>query len=109
MLARVFPLQQALGHPLVDFIEQQHKEWRHTGFKGPAFFNLDQPVSAETSSFSPDAKITDDEPVPLKQCARCTRIRKEVNSPKSLPAGQQLTKRIPCFVAVITAVLQCNH
>lgn len=81
MLARTFPLQQALkGHQLVDFIEQKHRDWRHAGYKSSVFDDLDQPVTAESSAMSSDAKITDDDNASFQHCGRCNRTRKEVRS-----------------------------
>lgn len=83
LLARTFPLQEALdGHPLADFIEQQYQEWRRQPPSGHnrvwKSFSIDQAVSPENSSFSMDAKLTDDDNAPSHHCGRCNRRRKEV-------------------------------
>ena len=79
MLARTFPLQTALnGHQLADYIEHKHKRWRHMGSKTLLFNDLDQPVTAENSAMSSDAKITDDDNASFQHCGRCNRSRKEV-------------------------------
>lgn len=92
MLGRVFPLQDALDrHPLATFIEQHHHEWRHQlpgSNRVWQYFNIDQPVSPENSSFSVDAKLTDDDNTTMQHCGRCNRRRKEVKPPclfSSLP------------------------
>lgn len=83
-LARAFPLQEALaGHQLVAFIERTHQEWRQLP-SGPnskvwQLFSVDRPTSPVNSSFSTDAKLTDDDSAPIHQCGRCTRVRKEVS------------------------------
>ena len=82
LLARAFPLQEALDrHPLATFIEQQHQEWRQqpSGHSRVwEYFNINQTVSPENSSFSVDAKLTDDDNAPSHHCGRCNRRRKEV-------------------------------
>lgn len=82
LLARAFPLQEALDrHPLATFIEQQHQEWRQqpTGHNRVwQYFSIDQTVSPENSSFSIDAKLTDDDNAQWHHCGRCNRRRKEV-------------------------------
>lgn len=87
MLARVFPLQEALDrHPLATFIEEQHHEWRHQlpgSNRVWQYFHTDQTVSPENSSFSVDAKLTDDDNTSMQHCGRCNRRRKEVKSPCS--------------------------
>lgn len=42
------------------------------------YFSIDQAVSAENSSFSVDAKLTDDDNASWHHCGRCNRRRKEV-------------------------------
>ncbi len=41
--------------------------------------NVENPVLAESSSFSADAKLTDDDDAPQHKCTRCNRVKKEVS------------------------------
>lgn len=86
ILGRVFPLHEALdGHRLAAFIAEQHKQLQIKSLTGEASRDLlsddseDDSVSPENSSFSADAKLTDDAEGPSHRCPRCHRTRKEVS------------------------------
>ena len=84
MLGRNFPLHQALdGHKLAAFIAEQHKDLQQklkaNKDRNVVTVNTDNAPSAEPSSFSADAKLTDDDDAPQHRCGRCTRLKKEVS------------------------------
>ena len=88
MLGHSFPLHKVLqGHRMVQFVVEKHKEVRDqlvTGKgTGMVVFSVNNPVSAE-SSFSADAKLTDDDEAPTHRCQRCNRPKKEVSTLRTL-------------------------
>ena len=84
MLGHSFPLHKVLeGHRMAHFVVEKHKEVRDQLVNGKGtgvvVFSVNNPVSAE-SSFSADAKLTDDDEAPTHRCQRCNRPKKEVST-----------------------------
>ena len=84
MLGHSFPLHKVLeGHRMAQFVVEKHKEVREQLVSGKGtgmvVFSVNNPVSAE-SSFSADAKLTDDDEAPTHRCQRCNRPKKEVST-----------------------------
>lgn len=82
MLGHSFPLQQALdGHRLASFVTEQHKLLRDLliNQKISDMVKVENAVSPESSSFSADAKLNDDDDGPSHKCGRCNRSKKEVS------------------------------
>ncbi|DBB02180.1 TPA: hypothetical protein ACH3X3_011213 [Trebouxia sp. C0006] len=81
MLGHSFPLHKVLeGHRMAQFVVEKHTEVREQIVSGKGtgmvVFSVNNPVSAE-SSFSADAKLTDDDEAPTHRCQRCNRPKKE--------------------------------
>ena len=84
MLGHSFPLQQALnGHRLASFVTEQHKLLRELLINQKSsdmvVVKVENAVSPESSSFSADAKLNDDDDGPSHKCGRCNRSKKEVS------------------------------
>lgn len=84
MLGHSFPLHKVLqGHRMAQFVVEKHREVRDQLVSGKGtgmvVFSVNNPVSAE-SSFSADAKLTDDDEAPTHRCQRCNRPKKEVST-----------------------------
>ncbi len=84
MLGHSFPLHKVLeGHRMAQFVVGKHREVRDQLVSGKGtgmvVFSVNNPVSAE-SSFSADAKLTDDDEAPTHRCQRCNRPKKEVST-----------------------------
>lgn len=100
MLGHSFPLHKVLeGHRMAQFVVERHKEVHDqlvTGKgTGMVVFSVNNPVSAE-SSFSADAKLTDDDEAPTHRCQRCNRPKKEVSTLSML---MQLCIDVPCLMS----------
>ena len=88
-LGCTFPLQEALsGHQLVELIQQEHRQLHdelsssnEKQEQSLVVVNLNDGISAQNSTYSADAKLTDDEDQPMHRCHRCNRNRKEVITP----------------------------
>ena len=97
-LGCTFPLHEALsGHHLPELIQQEHRQLREELSSNKkqeqslVILNLDNDISAQNSTFSADAKLTDDDEQPTHRCHRCNRHRKEVNATYCDAVLQQAT------------------
>ena len=109
MLGHSFPLHKVLeGHRMAQFVVEKHKEVRDQLVNGKGtgvvVFSVNNPVSAE-SSFSADAKLTDDDEAPPHRCQRCNRPKKEVSTLCTLLKLCLTVKHACCHIAVSLDIL----